>query len=805
MSISAMLYLTAALALQADGGLRLHNPHDVAVAATVRCATTARVLQIEPHGVVDIADAQQCSAIESALPLTVIEASDHDTQRILDTDANCGDATMFAPLFACKSGTGSVAVPVVQGATYSWSAEGAAIVGGAGTPRVSLAFGETVNVKLTCVITTAECTRVASAVIAVRAPIAIETFNVPQIANGDEQVTVTWSYIGPSPTSQLLTGDALESPVALNGSARSYTFTAKHAGSRNVELRASYFASMTSVAKKRRRSAGRSSVAASDCTATSATRKIEVKGCNTFEPVIALPGWVDAGTTFESVVVLEQGEEAQWTVENGTVVDTHAHGARATIRAGDTGDVRVAVNVARGACTRATSGSTRIVPAAVQCGVSPTATLELVRKTCDAVTVKATFTGAPPFRGTWFDGTAINTNSSTIEQTFATTGTYTIHGFRDATCIGVVSGAPHVQRLRPSVKLENVGGWCTTGQVVAKFEGTPPFSFSWYRSKGPLVPVVTNEMQVVRQPERDEWGDWRIYDLRDATTCSGSSNELLVSQAPHVRVEPGPYCQIAALPTPTIYGQFDGNTRPPYSVTWNDGVVTTSNSSSFSRTVPQPTQALKEYRIVSASSNTFPGGTCAAEITNAVATVTYRPAPAMQDTVDWRLYCPGQIGTATLTIPPPPEATITWTVTGGTILSGQGTPTITFTGGPSVTVGEVRVSAVYPDGFCSGQDLRHVWFWGVTEVSELKVVPATIRPGETAKVSFKTSDHVDNIFLRTNPTSRLSELSALACPPGYCESNFRDRTGPGTVAIEVVYTGQCTPLKSVVTTLTIQE
>lgn len=43
---------------------------------------------------------------------------------------------MSIPLFACRRGTATASVPSAAGATYEWTAEGATIIEGAGTPLV---------------------------------------------------------------------------------------------------------------------------------------------------------------------------------------------------------------------------------------------------------------------------------------------------------------------------------------------------------------------------------------------------------------------------------------------------------------------------------------------------------------------------------------------------------------------------------------------------------------------------------------------------------------------------------------------
>jgi hypothetical protein len=803
MSVFASLFFVAALSLRPDAGLRLYNPHPQAAEATLTCGAAVRPLRVEAGAFADVADAGECKGVDSALPLTVLETRGPDMQRALGSDAECGDTLVFAPLFACANGTGTAGVPSVAGATYSWSAEGAAIADGAGTSRVSLAFGQPGDVKLTCVITTKECSTTASAVVAVRAPLEIQQLTLPETATTNEPVTVTWTYGAGSPATQLLTGDALEEAVTLPGSARSYTFTPRVTGARTIELQASYFAAMTAgPSRGKRRAAGRSAASASDCATASASRGLEVKGCTTFVPRINAPQSVDAGSTFEARVTLEEGEEAQWTVENATLVDSSAQIGRARIRAGDTGEVKMSVRVVRGACTRSSTAVASVIPAAKQCPVSPIATLTYVSHGCSGAVVKAAFTGTPPFRGTWSDGTSFNTNQPSLQHTFEQAGTYGITAFRDATCIGVVSGAPRVDQLRATARLEAVGGSCTNGKLVAKLTGTPPFTFKW---SGPYPVnewVTTSQTEIVRTLQPGQEGAWKLEGVSDAV-CSQttSSNVVNIQTPPRAELLAGTFCQYYEGTPANLLVTFQYG-REPFTVTWSDGVVTTSNAKDnhVYRAMPKPSAPLVEYSIVSASSFG-----CAAELGNRTAKVSYRPPPRIDyDKLD-PLTCPGETAAATLKTAPPPEATIVWTVPGGEVLTGQGTPSITYRG-TSVTDSLIRAEAVYPDGACATFDHAMVRLHGISAPTEYTVSPAKIRPGQSAVVSFRIDRNINGFGINTDPVSRFGQLGQLLCKDGLCKATFTDTAGPGTVKFELQYFGDCMPhYESLFTTLTIQD
>src|SRR5688572_1811682 len=117
MSIAASLLLSVSLALQPDANLRLYNPHELPIDATVTCGGAARSLSVAPH---DAIDAGACAeaTLDAPLPLVALETHDTggiETQRLLGSNTGCETLAVEAPLFACARGTATVVVPLQQG------------------------------------------------------------------------------------------------------------------------------------------------------------------------------------------------------------------------------------------------------------------------------------------------------------------------------------------------------------------------------------------------------------------------------------------------------------------------------------------------------------------------------------------------------------------------------------------------------------------------------------------------------------------------------------------------------------------
>lgn len=71
---------------------------------------------------------------------------------------------------------------------------------------------------------------------------------------------------------------------------------------------------------------------------------------------------------------------------------------------------------------------------------------------CGSVGVRADFDGTPPFRGRWSDGVSFETGSASIQRSVATSGTYSLESFEDATCAGTVTGTA-VVALTPQTRI----------------------------------------------------------------------------------------------------------------------------------------------------------------------------------------------------------------------------------------------------------------------------------------------------------------------------------------------------------------
>lgn len=724
--------------------------------------------------------------LTAGLRLLALETIDHSQREIRAAENGGCSTVMVVPAFACTRGSATASVREVPGATYAWTIEGGTIGSGAGTSRVTVTLNDAKQARLTCVIVAPACTATATGAIAVRDPLVLGAIIAPQSVDIEDSVTIAWSYEGAAePSSQLLITDALPAPVKLSAGARSHTFVPENAGVKTIEIVGSYAPAIVTAPSGGKRRAVGPTVRASACPHARATAKLDVRGCVLRPRVIDAPAAVAAGATFTARMPLQAaGETVRWTVTNGTA-DTLT-GPVIDVRAGEEGDVGLVARVEREACF--TDASTTVnIRRPSECLVLPTAHVDLIGSSCHGATIRAAFTGTAPFFGEWSDGVRFQTNGATLTREVTVPGQYTIRSVSDASfCDGTVSGSAHVVPTSAQVTLETEGGACTTGRIIARFTGTPPFSGRWSNGSE----FTTNASELVL--DAPAVGNWSITQFHDAECPQllATSNRIDIGRAPVVKGPAQPYCLQFETSQPSVSVSFDSG-LPPFTVEWSDGVITQSNAHSFWRTVPFPNELVTSYEIVRASS----GNCSAAVLENTTGTVLLRMRPVIDRATYDSVLCPGEIGTATLKYAVAPETTLTWSIANGEILSGQGTSTVTYRASGSTSI---YVEATYAESFCPMRNSSEpVRVPGTAKVTSLRFEPSTIRRGGTSILRFR-KEHVAS-FQAILPAGLEANLESISCPDDQgqqCAALYTDTTHPSvldpvTIPVAIRYRGEC--------------
>jgi hypothetical protein len=327
---------------------------------------------------------------------------------------------------------------------------------------------------------------------------------------------------------------------------------------------------------------------------------------------------------------------------------------------------------------------------------------------------------------------------------------------------------------------------------VATFTGTPPFRGYWADGE----PFTTNEYRLERTaPSVRGWWIDRFYDAVCPNGGGESSNSFYISDPPRATIAPKTECQYGPNALAYIKVDFyDG--MPPYKVEWSDGVTSTSGYAGFLMRTINTSLPLAEVHIVKAST-----GACEnASILNGIAHVAYRPPPVIDRDASDIVICKNNPGEAKLVSMPVGNPTITWTLTGGTITGGQGTPAITFTADPAWPVDpQLKVQTTYADGACDAPDQTPLFVMGDPLIDDLKVSSPTIKAGGFATITYSWERDVEYVsyevidLQNSANKSRQSDLvlNGSSCTNRKCSVSYKDTHGPGEVAIVLHYGGPC--------------
>lgn len=778
--IFALIAITLS-SLQPEAGLRVVNPNATAAQATL----CGRTFQVAPGAVEDLHPAALCESptLESETPLVVLELSE-DSQRAL-VEAGCPAPAMRIPAFACPSGTTAASVPAIEGATYTWTAEGAAILEGAGTPRVLLALGTDDKATIRVAINSLFCTTTATGVIAVRPPLAIRDLKSSPEPQRGKPLVLTWSYgAGASPRSQTLISDLFEAPVELPGDARSYTFTPDAGGTRSFELRGTY-----AVTAKPPSSGGRRRAVASTgepavvCPSASSTIQVDIRGCANTRPRISHAEVVEAGSLFGAEIFVADGEKVEWSVENGTLVSSSVTGSRATLRAGASGDVQITVVKDAGDfCVVTSTAKVPIFVSAADCpNTPPTATVALDGWDCDeGANITATFKGKPPFFGRWTDGTEFRVDTQTLTRRVRETGTWSLSSFHDARCRGPIIGAATVGPMQPTVKLTGTQLSCGGGKVFATFTGHPPFSAVW--SDG--VAFTTSETTYERSVGKGEWSIGRLKDARCTRNWSYGSDTLgfAILGPPTASIFGPVICVERPELGAYVHATIGRPGVPPFRVEWADGVVTESEAANgvLSRQVPTPTDDFEEtYAITRATA-----GECETDVRQGSAKVVYAPVPQVE--VDDVSVCVGDSITARVTNALAPSAKFEWKASGATFTTSRFEREATITSHVQLTT-NVTLD-VTQHGACTAKRVtRLVSFVEKPPPLQLSASASTIAP--FGKVTLKWKGW-SMYRVTASPESRIVDLRFDGCQNGTCTGTFFDTVGSrASITITMSVTG----------------
>jgi hypothetical protein len=695
--------------------------------------------------------------------------------------------TVFAPPNACKSGTATVAVLGVPGATYAWTVDGGTVAGDAASDRVNLTFGSSAAATVSVTMTAGGCVSHGSSVIALHAPFNVRIAPIPA-AHAGEPLTVSWTYSDGSPARQTITGSDFGT-ITLAPAVRTYTYSPGKSGTKQIVIDAAMDTPAAPPASSRQRAVGKSPASASSCAQVHTVLPYTVGDCVAPPVVIDAPDAVVKEKSFHVTVRSQPGAVAFWTITNGSPAT--ATGEDVTITAGSTGNVGVTVQLTRGTCGDQAARSIPILAEAV-CD-HPTAVVSAGPISCGSAIVNVSFTGTSPFKGTWSDGVSFTAVSKSFTRTVTQPFSYSINNLEDVMCAGTPSGVAVIPEPHPTATITATGNGCVgVDTITATFTGTPPFTGYWHDRAG--TPFQTNSM-VISRPIFVNCvpGFPALLEGHDSTGCPIT----LVGAMPiaHVpdQVTVGAFCFSGN--TSQVYANFYSSSclnnvslEGPWTAVWSDGVTTTSSSSNSPNHVrfvslgPTPTT----YTVVRAY-DAF----CEAQIMKPSVT-PYRDSIAnfvLPDGV-----CKGQTQTVSLLTPPPQGAQVTWSTDNGSIVSGQGTSTMQYT--PSF-VGSAAIGCTFsfPDPeHCPVIGRRALFVGPVDPPATLSLASTQIHAGQTVDLTF-TRDFGLLYWEWSNSLNDsitpLGPCSGDFTGPGVCHARYTSSHGPGVSTITMHAYGYC--------------
>jgi len=688
------------------------------------------------------------------------------------------DFHLRLPQSECNNGTATVAVTPVTGASYSWSVDGATIVSGQGTDHVTLRFGNATTAKITVIASISVLNATANGEIPLRDPLAVSMLDASATATLSP-VTLTWQFANDAdPAQQTLNGNDFPQGITLPRGARRYTYTPAVAGPKDVMLRASDGVGTPAPPPSRRRGAASADVGASDCSMANALTHYSVSGCSGNDIAITAPETVQPGASFFAAVFVDASSTVEWTITNATPAT--ASGANVNVIAAQSGEVGIDAKVTNAAgCVTATHKAVRIGPP-VECD-HPTAVVSNNGVTCGGGIARVVFTGSLPFKGRWSDGEAFESNSRIMERVLTKAGTFTIQSFTDAYCVGTASGSAVGGDATSTVSIELKGPGSCGSNIIAKFKGTPPFTGFWYDTGEWFTTSATQiEHTIVGQSTLvEEFHDALCTDMSKWS----HSNTINVKPVPTgiVRTE-GATCVNNWSPGVSMAVDIDG--YPPFNVVWSDGYVQKDVMVWPVRRFDNLTKSTT-YTVVSVMA-----GDCPVTMKNDSVHFDFSPRPWIQPQ-DYPL-CARETATATLYDPPPATATVTWSVAGGTIVSGQGTRTLTWQTGENGVTPQLSCTLSYPDS-CPMSDTFTMT--GVRHLPNVLSVQTPLPAFKSGKnTTFKITGGNDGNHYAWFDGAKGTDMIVMTDVDWDTHTytfEYRSVSGPGPVTLALVYTDWC--------------
>ncbi|HEX6096814.1 MAG TPA: hypothetical protein VF432_10865 [Thermoanaerobaculia bacterium] len=381
-------------------------------------------------------------------------------------------------------------------------------------------------------------------------------------------------------------------------------------------------------------------------------------------------------------------------------------------------------------------------------------------------------------RWTVTNGTASATTGSAIQVTAGGAGTVTINAWvsRGSSCavlstaaVEVVEACPIAEPQVYHPEVATADNWFYLS--VASVPEGQTLSFAVH---GARVDFEDGQAIFVTAPSQ---GSFSIDVILTNGTCTRTFTHTFTVEACHAAavVKPG---QAGECGHATAIAEFSGTA--PFQGAWSDGEFFFTWDTTLERPISGGTYSISyvfdQY--------------CQGTVTGSVTAGSSLPQPSftIDEVVDggyWGIdTCPGTVRTATLNGGIPAGATLEWSIPGGTIVSGQGTPVVQFAG---QEIGLTRLTAVFRDanGCASAPYVQPFGHTMSTPELAVRVEPSTIPAGGTAVVT------VDFLSYFTGGWEVVSSLGDPLVWIGNNQFEYRSTNGGGVATITANATNTC--------------
>jgi hypothetical protein len=280
-----------------------------------------------------------------------------------------------------------------------------------------------------------------------------------------------------------------------------------------------------------------------------------------------------------------------------------------------------------------------------------------------------------------------------------------------------------------------------------------------------------------------------------------SSNRIELEQRATAKLADVAFCTTNYNPYAVLQVDVStaGNVQPPFTVYWDDGVVQNGarNQFIFQRVI-QSSKPQEQVSVVRVA-----GRNCEAILDpdRSTAVIQYRVNPLIDGLRSDVVACAGTPQTFRAAAGYDPSAELAWAVSSGEILSGQGTPEMTFVQhGPEAA--RVTLNASYPDrDDCPVvPDSRTTILVRPTAIYEFTITPSTIPPGGTAQIHYKIAEGFEWVSIGVSPTDRRTDFSLrdAECKDQTgrdCTIAYKDTHGAGVVTLTLNVGNVCGTLE----------